>query len=148
MPAKVAQKQSTVNGSKMTTEKHHFQTRVLEPPGIEELSSGGMQLTKESDLPGFLHNSNRVFQLTENVTEGRVRNKLQKSPQGSSGAQRRPEVTAANTAAEPSSHFASRRRPSVRDQKVPLGARPLESSPSKKYVWPTRSKLLANSRTI
>lgn len=116
----------------MTSEKYDFQTRVLEPYGMEESSSGGMQLTKESDLPGFLHDSNRVLPLTAIVLEGRVRKKLQKSPQAGSGPQRRAEVTAADTAAEPSLHLGSRRRPSVRDQKVPLGARPLESSPSKK----------------
>ena len=132
MPAKVVQKQSTINRSNMTAEKYDLQPRVLEPFGIDESSSGGTQLIKELVQPGFLRYLNRVVQLTETLPEGRVRKKLQKSPQGGSGPQRRPEVAVAITVAEPSSHFASRRRPSVRDQKAPLGARPLESSPSKK----------------
>lgn len=145
MPAKVVQKQSTINGSNMTAEKSDLQPRVLEPSGVDESTSGGTQLTKESDLPGFLHDPTKVRQLTEIVPEGRVRKKLQKSPQG---PQRRLGVAETNTAVEPSSHFASRRRSSVRAQRVPLGARPLESSLSKKYVRPIHSRLLTDSKSI
>ena len=61
IPAKVVQKQSTVNGSNMSAEKYDLQPRVLEPSAMEESSSGGTQLTMELVLSGFLHESSRVL---------------------------------------------------------------------------------------
>ncbi|MCJ1438680.1 hypothetical protein MMC27_008070 [Xylographa pallens] len=63
--------------------------------------------------------------------EGRGRKKLQKSPSFKSLSSRRPEEPLSNNNTEPRSDIASRRRQSLRDSKVPLGARPLQRSPSK-----------------
>ncbi|MCJ1386307.1 hypothetical protein MMC17_009433 [Xylographa soralifera] len=103
------------------------QNRVPEATVQDQPSSGGTNL----HILGFLHDWSRIPQLTEIVIEGRGRKRLQKSPSFKSLSSRRPEEPPSTAISEPRSNIASRRRQSLRDSRVPLGARPLQRSPSK-----------------
>ncbi|MCJ1390574.1 hypothetical protein MMC18_003434 [Xylographa bjoerkii] len=107
MPAKVMRQHSTANGNNngnnLAAEIYKPQYRAPEALVQDEPSSG----------------------------EGRARKRLQKSPSFKSLSSRRPEELPSDNIPEPRSTIASRRRQSLRDPKVPLGARPLQRSPSK-----------------
>ncbi|MCJ1479251.1 hypothetical protein MMC13_007936 [Lambiella insularis] len=102
MPAKVMRQQSTVNGNNGTAEVYNPPYRTTDTARLGESSFG----------------------------EGRARKRLQKSPSFKSTPVRRQEEFPQNTVPEPRSNIVHRRQ-SIRDQKAPLGARPLHRSPSK-----------------
>ena len=83
---------------------------------------------------GLLHSDRVVSRLTASASEGRARKRLQKSPSYSLASSRRIGEASSSTVPVHPSHFTNRRRQSIRDQKGPLGARPLQRSPSKQYV--------------
>ena len=129
MPAKVVRQHGTANANNLTAEMLNQQYRAPETIVQDEHSSGGT-----SQNIRVLARLVIIPQLTETITEGRARKRLQKSPSLKSLSSRQPEEPPSNNIPESRSNIASRRRQSLRDPKVPLGARPLQRSPSKQYV--------------
>jgi hypothetical protein len=131
MPVEVVQQQSLSHGYNMTAEKYDSQMKSHEVSGENDDNARGEYLAL--DAYSVLYESISVLQqLTPAAIDMRARKWVAKSPSDSLESQSRQEGTTVSATTESPPNYVGRRRPSVRDQKVPLGARPLEGSPTKK----------------
>ena len=135
MPAKVISSPHNPqsNGSNMT-DTFSLQPGSSDFPGIEDPNTRGMHwISWLAWSAGCIYLGSLAYVF--GIIDGRLRKKLQKPHLEGPKFSRQPEIPLPAEPEDIKSSQSNRRRPSLRNHKVPQGARPLTRSPSKyQYV--------------